>query len=276
MRVTFCGTGQAYLDPERAGAAILVEADGHALLLDCGPGSLERLTAAGPGIEAVEAVLLSHLHFDHTLAVPELLTRSAFAEATMPSFHGPEGTRAFVEAATDFARAQLRFLVAGLWVGRLDGIDVREATPGTRTAVAGMEVTAQSVPHAADVSALAWRVEGGGRSLVYSGDTSAAGEGFVAFARGVDVLIHESYTAAALDALAAEMPAERAAAVRRAFAETHSEVARVARIARDAGAGTLVLTHLLPAESEPALKAEARQQFDGEIVVARDRLALDL
>ncbi len=276
MHLTFCGTGQAYLDPQRAGAAIFVEHDGRGLLLDCGPGSLERMLAAGHRIEQIEAVLLSHLHFDHTLAVPELLIRLAFAEAAMPSFHGPEGTHQYLDGAIQFARTQLGFLVDGFWVDRIDGIDVCEPTPAQRKLVAGMEVEPRTVPHAPDIHALAWRVEAGGHALVYSGDTSATGDGFVDFARNADVLIHESYTAAAIDAHTANMPPSRRAAVLQAFSATHSEVGRVARIAREAGVGTLVLTHVLPTESESALQAEAERDFDGAIVVARDRLTISV
>ena len=97
MRVTLCGTGQSMLNPQRAGAAIVVEEAGRALLLDCGPGSLERLAAAGISLTGIEAAWLSHLHFDHAMGMAEWLTRLAFAGEPLPPIYGPRGTAEYVE-----------------------------------------------------------------------------------------------------------------------------------------------------------------------------------
>ena len=58
MRITFCGTGAASLNAARAGAAIHVEQDGAGLLLDCGPGWLERFLGARLEPERLEAVVV--------------------------------------------------------------------------------------------------------------------------------------------------------------------------------------------------------------------------
>ena len=276
MRVTFCGTGQAYLDPERAGASIFVEHDGAGALLDCGPGSLSRIPAAGLRLDQIKVVLLSHLHFDHTLGIPELLTRFAFEESELPVFYGPPGTGEYMTAAVEFARSQLRFLAGGLWVDRLDHVKTHETKSGTYKILDGMVAEPQTVPHAADLHAIAWRLQAGRRTLVYSGDTAPAHEALPEFARGADMLIHESYSEAALAAVIASMPAERQQAVRQAFADTHSDVSSAALIATQAGVRTLVLTHLLPAESEQELEAAARQEFEGAVVVAHDGLSIDV
>jgi ribonuclease BN (tRNA processing enzyme) len=272
----FFGTGQAYLDSARAGASIFVEEDGSGVLLDCGPRSLARLPAAGIKFEQIRAVLLSHLHFDHTLGIPELLVRLAFEEVEMPAFYGPSGTKQYMAGATDFARLQLGFLAAGLWRDRVDAIAVHELTPGSRETVAGIEIEGGTVPHAGDLHALAWRVTTRQRSVVYSGDTSPSHEAFSELARGADILIHESYTRAGLERQMETMPAERHEAVDRAFIETHSDIEQVATIARDSGVGTLILTHLLPLESADDLRTAAEKEFSGEIVVAHDGLSLNV
>lgn len=276
MRITFCGTGQAYLDSERAGASIFVEDEGSGVLLDCGPGSLARLPAAGITFDEIKAVLISHLHFDHTLGIPELLTRFAFQEAEMPQFYGPSGTKEFMVAAIEFARTQLGFLAGGLWVDRVDGVAVHEPAPGSQLTVAGIDVEARTVPHAGDLHALAWRLKTPKCRLVYSGDTRPSHEAFSELARGADILIHEAYTRDGLLRQMKTMPAERHEAVDQAFIETHSDVGQVAAIARDTGVRMLILTHLLPLESAEDLRAAAESEFNGEIVIAHDGLSLDV
>lgn len=276
MQLVFCGTGQAYLDADRAGSSVFVRADGSGVLLDCGPGSLGRLPGAGIGLGEIDALLLSHLHFDHSLGVVELLTRMAFEELTLPAFRGPGETAVFMEAAVQFARTQLRFLAEGLWVERLDVLDVEEPEPGTPFTVGAFEVEARTVPHAGDLHAFAWRLAAGGRTVVYSGDTAPSHEAFSDLARGVDVLIHESYTPLGLERQTETMPEQRREAVHRAFRETHSEVSQVAGIAQAVGVRTLVLTHLLPRESEAELVKLAASEFGGELIVAHDGMTLDI
>ena len=50
----------------------------------------------------------------------------------------------------------------------------------------------------------------------------------------------------------------------------------IVRIARDAGVGTLVLTHIMPLERDWELVEEARREFDGTIVIASDGLSLEI
>lgn len=64
LKVTLLGTGVGIPQPGRSQAAILIEND-LPLLLDCGAGTLMRLDQVGAGPEAIDTVVLSHLHLDH-------------------------------------------------------------------------------------------------------------------------------------------------------------------------------------------------------------------
>ena len=99
--------------------------------------------------------------------------------------------------------------------------------------------------------------------MVYTGDTSPA-DSVVEAADGADVLIH--------DASFAEGDAERAR-------ETgHATAREAAEVATRAGVDRLALTHISPRYSGDAslLVAEARDAFDGEVVLARDGLEMDV
>ncbi len=96
-----------------------------------------------------------------------------------------------------------------------------------------------------------------GRRFVYTGDTLPT-ESVIEASEGADLLVH--------DATFAEDRKERAKAT------AHSTAREAADVARQAGASTLALTHISTryAASADQLVGEARDAFDGEVVLAED------
>jgi ribonuclease Z len=68
ITVTILGTGTPFVDSERFGAAVLVDAGGKKLLFDCGRGAVIRLKQAGISPEQIDGLFLTHLHSDHVVA----------------------------------------------------------------------------------------------------------------------------------------------------------------------------------------------------------------
>lgn len=66
IEITLLGTGSPIPDPNRAGPATLVRAGGQTFLVDCGRGVLQRAAAIGVAATGLSALLLTHLHSDHT------------------------------------------------------------------------------------------------------------------------------------------------------------------------------------------------------------------
>ncbi|MBI0392649.1 MBL fold metallo-hydrolase [Thermoactinomyces sp. CICC 24226] len=64
MRWTVLGCHSPYPAPGGGTPGYLLEAEGKKILIDCGSGILARLVER-IAIEALDAVLLSHLHHDH-------------------------------------------------------------------------------------------------------------------------------------------------------------------------------------------------------------------
>src|SRR5687768_5704775 len=71
--VVVLGSGTVIPDGRRAPACHLLVADGHQVLLDCGPLAAHRLAAHGCGPHDLDAVALSHLHGDHSAGLVPLL-----------------------------------------------------------------------------------------------------------------------------------------------------------------------------------------------------------
>jgi hypothetical protein len=92
IKLTFLGTGAPRPSPTRYGPSILLEAGETKILVDAGPGMRQRIFQAG-GFELltdINTVLITHLHFDHTIELPNLwLTGWLFGRKTNMKVYGP-------------------------------------------------------------------------------------------------------------------------------------------------------------------------------------------
>ena len=274
MRITFCGTGSGGASAQRSASCILLDDGEEGMLLDCGPGTIRALFRARLALPKAQILLVSHLHMDHILGFGEWLAHLVFPYQVVPRVYGPPGTAAYVDLvgkATGMTTS-----IRGQEFGVPLRVPVVELGDGAQLELPECRSRSIVVPHAPEVVALAHRVEFGGRTIVYSGDTQAAPELMVPLADAGDVLIHEAYSDAGLADWTRGIEQARADAIAATFARSHTRVDVAARIASEAGVKRLVLTHLCPGEKPDRLKAEARAHFNGEVVVAEDELALEI
>lgn len=272
MRVTFLGTGSGSTTPHRAGTSILVQDGDDGLLLDCGPRSFDRMVDLGISPAAVDGVLISHLHPDHTLGLPALIQAMSFPHGKLPFVQGPRGTVDFVARATAVA-SMVTAMPGKHWAEPLP-VEAEDVAGEDEREVRGFAVRSAVVPHVPNLLCLACRLQRGGRALVFSGDTMPVAETMVPLAEGANLLIHECWSQAGMDRWVAQEGPERGPRIRKAFETQHSEATAVARIAAEAGVKTLVLTHLGPGEHADELTGAVAAHFAGEIVVATDGLVL--
>ena len=138
-----------------------------------------------------------------------------------------------------------------------------------------MKVTAALVDHPPVRPAFAYRFDARDRSIVVSGDT-APSDNLIRLAQGADVLIHDAYYRPAVDRLVAKVP--NAKSLEKSILSHHTSAEDAGRIARAAGVGLLVLSHLVPADDPEVTDQQwidaARSQYDGRIVVGKDLLEI--
>jgi len=94
VQITVLGSGSAQPTHRRASAGYLVEWPGGALLLDAAAGTYMRALRAGLDPRCLRALVLSHLHPDHTADLPALFwaRRQTPGLATPLEIVGPDGT----------------------------------------------------------------------------------------------------------------------------------------------------------------------------------------
>jgi ribonuclease BN (tRNA processing enzyme) len=223
------------------------------LLLDCGPGTLERLWRFDLLAE-IDAIVISHMHLDHVLDLPLLageVVRSVLG-ARRPRLFVPTGgtavLRALDAAFGEQPRAETRFQ---------ETFELSEYRPEDRLGVGGLEVTFAPTAHRG--LCCASRVSDGRSAVVYGADGSPCEE-LEQLAVAADLLMLEATYAEDAEAAAVQ---------------GHMTAVQAGELAARAGAKRLLLTHLLPGSDE-TLCAVARRAFDGPVELAREGLRYEL
>jgi ribonuclease Z len=300
IRLTFLGTAAARPTVGRNVSGIAVQREGDLFLFDCGEGTQRQMMRYGTGF-GLQAIFVTHTHADHVLGITGLLRTMGLQDRIEPiTLYAPPGSRPLLLNLVRLGQDRLRFPV-----------EIVECEPGEGFRSDDYRIHAYAVRHGRGTSAVGWalvederlgrfdvekaralgvpegplfgrlhrgedvEVDGRtvravdlvgaprpGRRVVYSGDTRPCAQ-TVDVARGADVLVHE-----------ATFGAEE---VDRARHTGHSTAAEAARVAAQADAGWLYLTHLSAryADDPGTLQHQARSIFRST-TVARDGLSVEV
>lgn len=285
--VTILGTGSAIPTKDRFLSGQVVNHDEHLFLVDCGEGTQIQLRRYKKSINRISCIFISHLHADHYLGLPGLLSSMDLLGRVPPlTIYCPKGLDEFLE--TNFRISAARPSYPIHWVFT----DTRE--PALLMETAKLQVFSFPLRHRVPCTGFWFKeklsvrkfdknllkkyfvtpeeivaIKNGAdytapdglfypnaeitiapnvpRSYAYCSDTAYMPE-LGTFLRGTDVIYHEATFGNDLE--------------ERAKATAHSTSVQAARVALAAGAGRLVIGHFSSRYTDAdVLVDEARTVF---------------
>ena len=285
FEIVFLGTGSPLPNPERCGSGTVIVAGGNHVLVDCGWGAARRLMPSGVFPGMIKVVVFTHMHSDHITDFPDFFFQRWVNGAQGPlKVFGPEGTRETIDGFMMAIRQDIGFRKAHHGEKlHPDGakVEVTElatsASPREFLELEGLHLESFEVDHFPVVPALGYRASYDGRSVVLSGDTSFC-ESLRAAAEGVDMLVSEAVNVEILgqridNLRKIGMPLQ--ASLFEDIPDYHLPTLELAKLARDAGVGELLVTHLIPpiSNDEKEVKEFIKgmgQVYPGRIHVVHD------
>lgn len=281
------GTGAALPAQGRSPSAQVLRLEDALYLIDCGEGTQERLRMAGLSFMRISRVFISHLHGDHCFGIMGLLSTMHLLGRTRElHLHGPQPLKAIIDLQLQASGTWLRFPLHFHAVG--------DDAPQVLMEDERLTVTSLPLRHRVPTTGFLFRQKPGPRPLrpeqvnaiphyrraaVKAGHDLVLDDGTVvpnaalttdppppaayaycsdtaphphlaSWLRGVDLLYHEATFTTHLAARARET--------------LHSTAAQAATVAREAGAGALLLGHFSSRYKDlTPLLDEARAIFPG-------------
>jgi ribonuclease BN (tRNA processing enzyme) len=188
MKLTVVGCGDAFGSGGRLQTAYHVATGNDELMIDCGATTIIGLNRLGLDANRIGTILISHLHGDHFggLAWWLLHAQHVVKRTTPLTVAGPAGIEERFTAAAE------ALFPGSTKVPRRFPLTFLEYTPEQPLAVGPAKVTAYEVRHPSGAPPYALRIEIGGRTLAFTGDSEWV-EALVPAGRDADLYIMECY-----------------------------------------------------------------------------------
>lgn len=279
------GAGVPKPSPERFGTSLVLTLDGQNLMFDCGPATTHKLVKGGLWPTAVDYLFFTHHHSDHNADYPcFVLCRwdQSIGKENSLQVYGPPPTEAITEklfGAEGAFSADLAARINGpvsQKVHRNRGGSLPR--PGLRMTVKDIaageviegktwRITTARAHHLEPwLESLAYRVETAEGTIVLLGDTGPCAE-LTELARGADVLVANCWDHQETMTQNGEAPGQ-------------TGTADAANFAAEAGADTLILTHMGAAISTPGslekAVADISRTYGGRIIASRELMRIPL
>jgi ribonuclease BN (tRNA processing enzyme) len=258
IKLTTLGSGTFFVDKQVSASSFLLEHNQTKILIDCGPGTLVKLSQAGINLEAIDYVFITHLHPDHTSDLFPLFMNFRLNDVfnpepvtKFPTFYGPSVLEKYM---LDYSH-----------LTQLHGFEnwgkIEIKSFETEFIIDTMKIStfkAIHKPFGVDTEGYCLRFELDGKIISFSGDTADC-EGVREASKDADLFICDC-----------SFPKSRSKD------EVHMNTTEIGEIARDSNVKEVLLDHFYPQFSEIDLVAEVKEEYSGKVRKSNDLEVIEL
>ena len=271
IELEILGSGGPELDG-RASTSYILWIDGEAkLLVDMGSGSMLRFEQSSAKLETLEAVVLTHLHIDHSVDLPAFVKAGFFSNRVKNlDIIGPNKNE-FFPSTSEYL--QILFGEDGAYRYMQDVLTSQsDSFKITPVHISEEKITTRryknftlkliSVNHGI-VPALALAIEVDGKKIVISGDTNNENASLQKISKDADLFIAHHAIPEHAGKFAKKL---------------HMTPSIIAKVASNAKAKKIVLSHRMKrtrSREDESLEI-IKKVYKGEVIFAEDRMKLEL
>ena len=256
-KLTLLGTGTFFVSTDRSSSAYLLEVDDKKILIDCGPGTLMRLSQIGVELEDIDYVFITHLHADHTSDLFSFFMnfrlKDAFSKGKLskfPQIFGPQGIDDFL---LKLSKAYKLLSVKG-WE------KIKFLKANKKQKIGNISIESFNVKHIVfglNANGLAYRFTVGNKVITFSGDCIKC-SGIEKASKEADLFICDaSYS-------------------KRKGSTAHMDTHDIGMISQKSSVKKVVLSHFYPQTDNIDLVKEVKEKFFGEVIRGKDLMAISL
>lgn len=263
------GSGGPEIDG-RASTSYLLWIDNKAkLIVDMGSGSMLNFEKSNAKLETLEAVVLTHLHIDHSVELPSFIKAGYFSKRSESlDIIAPDGNQYFPSTKEFldnlFGQNGAYRYMQDVLTKKSDSFEIIPINIKNKSIKKYKDFTLTLVRvHHGIVPALALRIDVDGKSIAISGDTNNKNHVLEKLASDVDLFIAHHAIPEQTKTYATEL---------------HISPSEIAKIANKANVKRVVLTHRMlrtVGMEENSLKI-IKSIYKGSVIFANDEMRLEI
>jgi len=167
VSVTVLGAGDAFASSGMFQAGYMIDANGTRILMEAGPAALASMKRCAISPGDIDLVLISHLHGDHFGGLPFLILEYMY-ETRLRKTLVIAGPRRLEQRTWALFRGMYPASDSSKVARKLKFVVL---APGKSPRLGRCKVSTIRTPHTAKEMSLAFRIEAGGKTIAFSGDT---------------------------------------------------------------------------------------------------------